>query len=225
MKIIAHRGATAERPGNTLGAFERALEIGVDAIEADVLITKDRRIVVRHDDLVQQGGRWQYVRELTLGELQQIDVGQGERIPSLEQLFDRFVGRCPVVLDIKDVGIAEPLAAVLKGHRGFDGVQVTSFLHSEIVDIGRRLPEVSRSITLAAVPVNFEGLLRDTNTKAVALFRGYLSEPVSRRLREMGVAIQVYPVNLLQEASVFASWGVEAIYTDNPGVMQPLRGR
>src|SRR5580704_14699331 len=49
-RLYAHRGAAAERPENTMAAFERAVEIGVDALELDVHLTRDGRLVVAHDD-------------------------------------------------------------------------------------------------------------------------------------------------------------------------------
>ena len=212
-------------PENSLAAFERALEIGVDAIEADLQVTKDGRLIARHNDLIQRDGQWSFVRELSLEELQQIDLGNGERIPSLEQVFERFHGRCPIVLDVKAFGMAEPLASFLLKRRAQRDVHVTSFLHVEIAEIGRLAPELDRSITFAAMPIRFEGLLQDAGTKAVVLYRGYLNEAIVRHLRDLGVGVQVYPVNLVGEAQAFASWGVRGIFTDDPAALQSLRGQ
>ena len=49
-RLYAHRGASAERPENTIPAFERAIEIGVDALETDVHLTRDGALIVVHDD-------------------------------------------------------------------------------------------------------------------------------------------------------------------------------
>jgi len=57
-EIIAHRGASRERPENTLAAFNRAAELGADAVELDVHLTKDGRLVVHHDPTV-PGASWQ----------------------------------------------------------------------------------------------------------------------------------------------------------------------
>jgi len=48
-RLYAHRGASAECPENTMPAFERAVEIGVDALEMDVHVTRDDHLVVVHD--------------------------------------------------------------------------------------------------------------------------------------------------------------------------------
>ena len=49
-RLYAHRGASAERPENTMPAFERAIEVGVDAIETDVHLTRDGHLIVAHDE-------------------------------------------------------------------------------------------------------------------------------------------------------------------------------
>jgi glycerophosphoryl diester phosphodiesterase len=225
MEIIAHRGASAECPGNTLAAFERALAIGVDAIEADLLVTRDGVLVTRHDDLIEQDGQWHYIHELSFEQLQRIDLGSGARIPSLEQFFERFHGRCRLVLDLKTFGLAAPLGKFLRERTAGAEVHVTSFLHQEIVEISRQCPAVERSIVLAAVPITFAALFADTQTQQVSLFRGYITETVVRTLHEQGIRVWAYPVDLPREAAQFASWGIEAIFTDDPAAMQAVRDR
>jgi len=221
MHVIAHRGAGSGLPENTFAAFEHALEIGVDGLEADIQLTRDGKLVIRHDDLISYKGGWRYVHELTLGELQAIDLGCGERMPSVEAFLDRFYGHCPLVLDIKAFGCAALLVPILGNRK--KGLHVSSFLHQEIKALGKYCPEVERAITIAAVPVRYEDLLNASNARAVSVFRGYLTEAVVRGLTEQGVALRAYPVNLLPEAKRFADWGVQAVYTDDPAALQPVR--
>jgi glycerophosphoryl diester phosphodiesterase len=223
MKIVAHRGASRACPENTRRAFERALAIGVDGIEADLLMTKEGRIVVRHDDLIQHHREWYAVRELTFEELQQIDVGEGERLLLFEQFLEAFYGRALIILDLKTFGLAAPLASWLEARGAIEGVEVSSFLHAEIVEMARRLPSIGRSLIVTALPMRFEWMVEETGAKAVALHRSFLNESITRQVRHLGIAVRAYPVNLPREASRFASWGVDAIYTDDPAAMQALR--
>lgn len=97
--VIAHRGASAYAPENTMAAFKRAVEIGADAIELDVKLTKDRVVVVIHDDRVDRttdGSGW--VKYLSYEEIKNLDAGSsysdifsGELIPTLDQVL-RGVG-------------------------------------------------------------------------------------------------------------------------------------
>jgi len=115
--VVGHRGAAGLAPENTLASFRRALQIGVDAVELDVLLTADGEVVVHHDfhlkpDIARTpDGEWlklqptPSIKELTLGELKTYDVGRlkpftkysnrypeqvpvdGERIPTLRELI------------------------------------------------------------------------------------------------------------------------------------------
>ncbi len=95
---IAHRGASAQYPENTLLAFQKAIEQGVDYIEMDLHLTKDREIVIIHDETLERTTNGKgYVWDHTLTELRQYDAGQGERIPTLAEVID-LVRSTPVRL-------------------------------------------------------------------------------------------------------------------------------
>ena len=216
MKMIAHRGASLERPENTLSAFERALEIGVDAIETDLLSTKDHRLVVRHDDLIQKDPNRRYIRELTFDELQ-------AQIPSLESVFETVRGRSPLILELKSEGLVNLLTEFLRRKKWDQPIHVTSFLPEEVKRFANEFPEIERSITLSALPSQYQTLLQECQTKQVSLHRGFLTEELVRKLKQEGITIRVYTVNWPKEAERFASWGVDAVFTDDPAAMQFLR--
>ncbi|HDI31391.1 MAG TPA: glycerophosphodiester phosphodiesterase, partial [Thermofilum sp.] len=89
MIVIGHRGMRFVEPENTLRAIERALRCGVDAVEVDVRMTKDGRLVLMHDETVDRTtdgeGR---VRDLTFNEIRRLDAGKGERVPTLEEVLE-----------------------------------------------------------------------------------------------------------------------------------------
>ncbi len=77
-KLYAHRGAAAERPENTMPAFERALEIGVDALEMDVHLTRDGHFIVSHDETgARMTGRRVVWNDVDLTDAQRLDAGWG----------------------------------------------------------------------------------------------------------------------------------------------------
>ncbi len=103
--IIAHRGASAYEPENTLRAFRKALEMGADAIELDVRQSADGVIVVVHDeDLKRIAGIGKRVRECTYSELSQIRVLGSEPIPKLEDVLSEFGNRIPLFIEVKEAG-------------------------------------------------------------------------------------------------------------------------
>src|SRR5690625_4206670 len=95
-KIFAHRGSSGTHPENTMSAFKEAERVGADGIELDVHYTKDDQLVVIHDNTVNRTTKGKgRVRDLTLGELLQLDAGShiatqfsGEKIPTFEEVLD-----------------------------------------------------------------------------------------------------------------------------------------
>lgn len=109
LEIIAHRGASADAPENTLPAMKLAWEQGADAIELDLWLSKDGKLVVFHDSETKRfDGQSRPVASLTLGELRQLDVGsfkgaafKGERIPALEPILATIPPGRRAVLELK----------------------------------------------------------------------------------------------------------------------------
>src|SRR3989449_9458057 len=138
--VIAHRGASAAAPENTLAAFRLAADLGADGIELDVRGTADGQLVVLHDASVNRttdgAGR---VAALTLDQLRRVDAGKkfgpsfrGERIPLLSQVFEVVAGRLLVDVEIKAAGVeAGPLGLIRR--IGMGGAGLLSSLRFEIV--------------------------------------------------------------------------------------------
>lgn len=107
---IAHRGAAALEPENTMRAIELALRLGVEMVEIDVRPCADGTLMVVHDDdLYRVAGVRRRVSTSTVAELRGIDVGKGERIPTLEDVLALLRGRALVNLDQKVDNIAPQL--------------------------------------------------------------------------------------------------------------------
>lgn len=102
MKRIAHRGLSAVYPENTLLAFQKALEAGADGIETDLRLSLDEEVILFHDaDLKRITGYDNRPEALTLAALKKLDAGEGESIPSLDELLQLTQGRATLILEIK----------------------------------------------------------------------------------------------------------------------------
>lgn len=146
-KIIAHRGASAHAPENTMAAFQLALDQGADGIELDVMLTKDNRIAVIHDDTVNRttngSGR---VRDMTLAELQALDAGEGEKIPSLDEVLDRYGGRFLINIELKNYSsvldsLPTEVAKVVKSSGLIESLLISSFNPFNIARFRKQIPE------------------------------------------------------------------------------------
>jgi len=102
MKIIAHRGFSADYPENTLLAFEKALQAGADGIETDLQLSRDGEVILFHDDKLKNiTGAEGTVQTLSLAELKALDAGRGERIPTLDELLRLTNAQATLILEIK----------------------------------------------------------------------------------------------------------------------------
>lgn len=120
---VGHRGTVHLAPENTLAAFRKAIELGLDLIEIDVRETRDGHLVIMHDATVDRttNGKGR-VADLTLEEIKRLDAGSwfspkfaGERVPTLEEALDLMKGRALADIDFT-AGTPEKLVEVLSRH-------------------------------------------------------------------------------------------------------------
>ncbi len=141
--IIAHRGASKIAPENTLKAFKKAIELKADFIEFDVLETKDGKIVVCHDEEISKlTGQHGFIRELTLQELKTFDFGEGEKIPSFEELIEVTKGKINLNCEVIVKGISDKVIKILKKYDLTDSVLISSFKREELLKFQKIDPTV-----------------------------------------------------------------------------------
>ena len=103
--VIAHRGASGERPENTHAAFERAIALSADMIETDLHLTRDGVVVIHHDASLARLGAPGEIRDRNAAELAGLDASLGagvfESIPTLLDLLDRYAARIQFNLELK----------------------------------------------------------------------------------------------------------------------------
>ena len=146
--IIAHRGASADEPENTLRAFARAIEQGAQMIELDLDQTADGQVIVMHDATLERTtnlrGR---VAELSLAEIRQADAGKGERVPTLDETFDLTLGKARLYLEIKEARAAANMLKAIRARGCEDDVMLASF----DLELMRRLGDEVKDIELGLI--------------------------------------------------------------------------
>ncbi|MBN2157475.1 MAG: glycerophosphodiester phosphodiesterase [Candidatus Lokiarchaeota archaeon] len=131
--VIAHRGACYEAPGNTLLAFEKAVEAGAEMIEFDVHKTSDNHIVVIHDKTTKRTSEINInVHNSTLQEVKEIPLKQDLRIPTLEEVFKKFKGKLYFQIEIKQREIAPLILSLIDQYDVHDQCLISSFWHKEL---------------------------------------------------------------------------------------------
>jgi glycerophosphoryl diester phosphodiesterase len=132
LPVVGHRGAAGDYPENTLLSFDKALEQGADALELDVRMSSDGQAVVIHDPSVDRTTDGSgAVRSFTVAQLRALDAGEGQGIPTLEDVLARYADT-PLILEVKEEEVAAAAAAALIRHGAAKRVLVGSFVHAAL---------------------------------------------------------------------------------------------
>ena len=155
MLVIAHRGVHVVVPENTLAAFEAAVALGANGIEADVRISLDGLPVLIHDRVIASG---QPVADLTRREIEQT---VGHEVPTLDEALEQFSGVLWNV-EIKTTNALSSVIRVLERHQAGHRIVVTSFCHDLVATCASAL-KVNCGLLIAHRPRTLGSLLADFN--------------------------------------------------------------
>lgn len=223
MRTVAHRGASALAPENTLRAVEVAIEYRVDLVEVDVHLSRDGQLVVHHDALVRIGERPVPIGSAIAAELREAVVG-GERVPLLADLLDLAGSRIGVYVELKAEGTGEALAALVR--RGGVATELIggSFQPSEVSALRRLAPGIPRSVLFRRRPVPE---MIDTCRAVAARYAHPCARPIGpgtiAALHAAGLLVMTPHSNDLEEARRFRRAGSDCIASDDPRILAQLR--
>jgi len=100
---IGHRGAMGYQPENTLISFEKAIQLGVDMIEMDVEKCKTGELIIIHDQKVDRTTNGEgYVADFSFEEIKKLDAGNGEKIPTVQEVLNLVKNRVKINLELKN---------------------------------------------------------------------------------------------------------------------------
>jgi glycerophosphoryl diester phosphodiesterase len=222
--VIAHRGASAEAPENTLAAVELAIDQGADWVEIDVQLHGSGEVLVFHDrDFKRVSRSATTLHDASMESLKTLDIGSWfdprfaeERTPTLREVLDTCRGRCGVLIELKHYGkddklearvVEEVEAAAMVGQ-----IQLMSLDQRSVRKLRRLRPSwpvgLLSSVALGdltRLKIDFLGL----NAKAA-------TPALIDRAQWAGIEVYVWTINDPVEMSAMASRGVAGLITDRP---------
>jgi glycerophosphoryl diester phosphodiesterase len=235
--LIGHRGYPARYPENTMASFRGAMESGCDMIELDVTLTRDRKVVVIHDDTLDRTttgkGR---VGECSLEEIKTLDAGSwfdarfaSERVPELLEVLKLTVGRCMLNIEIKTSAVEEDfpadaiehqVVALVKSGGAMDRVIISSFDQRVLQRIAAmEAPPAIALISGHAADRNVLDLL--LALKAFSWhprFKALTRDQVDM-LHAAGLKIFPWTINTREEAKKILTLGVDGLICNELRVM------
>lgn len=223
--IIAHRGASAGAPENTLAAFGLAAEEGAHGVELDVRLTADGKVVVIHDATVDRttAGAGAVAR-MTAEQLRSLDAGMGQSIPTLDDVFQAFGPALLYNVELKSAGFRDRGLEVAVADR------VAAYHLENQVVVSSFNPFALRRARRCLSRTTMTGRLwrRGPRWLAHALAQKEADHPFHTLVdrgyvawaREHGYRVHVWTVDDAAEARRLASLGVHAIITNHPQLIR-----
>jgi glycerophosphoryl diester phosphodiesterase len=214
---IGHRGAAGHAPENTLAAIRKGIALGVDFVEIDVRRTADDVLVVLHDETVNRttNGKGR-VDRLSLQEVKKFDAGNGEHIPTLEEVLKAAEGEAGLMLELKVKGVAQQTAEVVREAGFRDPVIYASFLHDELKHVRTVDPE-------ATLMVLFGGLSRASVARAVKYGPSYVglrhnkaTRPLVDAFHRADLLVFVYTADAPSDIKHALSLDVDGVISNFP---------
>ena len=219
LAIIGHRGAAALAPENTLASFRLAVRLGVDAVELDVQ-RSGHELVVIHDDRVDRTtdgtGR---VADLPFEALRRLDAGDGERIPTLEEVLEVVPPSVAVNVELKGADTAAPTAERLEGHQR--PLLVSSFDWAELRRFHQRCPGIACAPLCGRWRRDLRKVADELGAWSVNLADRSATADRVAAIRGWGCRCLVYTVNDPDRAVELAALGATGIFTDDPSRFAP----
>ncbi len=227
---IAHRGASGRglAPENTLAAFEKALDIGVDMLEIDVRVTGDGQLIVLHDPSLDRTTDCEgIVREMGLDEIRQADAGDGERVPILREVFDLARNRAPILLEIKSDFIAERVVQAIADAQIEEQVVVQSFNPQTVERVKRLAPHLPSSLLIGELPTTpsrvrarrLVSQVLEVGANTLSIWHATLTPSLIEEMRKRGIAVWAWTVDEEITMRDLAMMGVQGLVTNYPDVL------
>ena len=230
MKNFAHRGFSGKYPENTILAFQKALEEGVDGIELDVQLTSDGELVIIHDERVDRTTNGKgLVVSYTLEELRKLDASYIYRgkmgfhpIPTLREYFE-LVKDSPIVTNIalktginEYPGIEEKVYAMIKEYHLEERIIISSFNHYSVMRMKALAPELVYgflSDTWIYQPGQY------TKSHGVACYHPVflqLKQEIVDEVKAAGIVINTWTVNAEEQVRDLYAKGVDTVIGNYP---------
>ena len=221
MKVIAHRGASAQAPENTLLAIETALNLKVDAVEIDIHLVEDQLVVI-HDRWLHKTTNGQgRLKDITFAQLRSLDAGKGQLVPTLWEVLNLVRGRCELNVELKSERTVEPLLSML--HKaieqlGFSQSQfiISSFNHHLLQEIKQTDKTWRIGALTGSRPLGFARFAEELDAYSINIDVDFVDPLFVDDAHGRGLKVFVYTVDHEEDIEDLLAIGVDGIFTNDP---------
>ena len=218
--FIAHRGAMGYEPENTLAAVRKAFTMGAPCVEIDVHYI-DNHLMVFHDDRLERTSNGSgYISKQSFDYLRSLDAGNGQLIPTLEEVCQLIDAQSCLNIELKGINTAKPVAALIQKllSSGWDkkSFLISSFRHRELVVMKKVMPDIRIGALIHGLPVDDAKFAEDIGAFSVhpslkCVDKHFVDDAHDRCLR-----VYVYGVDHVEDIEKMYQLGVDGVFTAYP---------
>ncbi|MFT4798289.1 MAG: glycerophosphoryl diester phosphodiesterase [Candidatus Azotimanducaceae bacterium] len=213
---IGHRGASGHAPENTLKAFELAINMGCTWIELDVYCVDGELVVIHDDDVDRTTNGRGAVMSLGFEALRQLDAGDGERIPTLQEVLDLCDRRISINVELKGPDTARAVSHVLNSalNDGWhqDQFLLSSFNHKELAKADAKFQRGA----LFYKSADYISQAQSLDATAINLSHKLVTEAIVLEAHDQSLKVLIYTVNTRKEMQALKDMGVDGVFTNFP---------
>ncbi len=224
MIVFAHRGASAYETENSVASIKKALQLGTSAIEIDVQMTKDRKLVLHHDFKLKNSKT--YIRNITFDELIK-NSGTGDTLDSLENVISLIPDSVILNIEIKSQArhrqnLELDLLKILEKYHRLENTIISSFDHHCIKKIYKLNKQVKLGLLFYRVPLKIKTYIKNTGITPYCINFSVrkVNKDVVESVHNCGSKIFVYTVNNVVLARKLQNMGVDGIFSDYPDILK-----
>lgn len=236
--IIAHRGASAYAPENTISAFEKAIEMGAVIIETDVHQTKDSVVVIMHDLSLDRTTNGEgLIKDISSSDFKQLSIKLQKTVlkenpPTLEEAIIAINGRCKLLIELKKgnsyyPNIEKHIVDLIAKYNAQNWIStIHSFEKEPLINFAKRDSSINLQklivFNLPLVSFNFDKhFSKDDfkNWEGVNVYYKFCSKRVIKKIHKLGKTVYVWTVNKPRKARKLAKRGVDGIITNKPDIL------
>lgn len=218
--VVGHRGAAGVFPENTLKGFRYAIELGVDLVECDVHLTRDGHLIVMHDEKVDRTTDGAgLVRELDLGSIRELAAGEGERVPTLDEVLATVGGKVGLLCELKGEGVEDAAVDAVIARAMEAEVMFTSFNLDRLARVRRRGDHLQIGAIFADPSHEDVERALGLGARAIGVHYKNVSLGFVQQALDAGLDIRAWNPDTLAEQKAMIALGVGGISTNRPDIL------
>ena len=218
--VVGHRGAAGVVPENTLRGFRYAIELGVDYVECDVHLTRDGHLVVIHDETVSRttNGRGR-VRDLDFMIVRSLDAGEGQQIPTLDEVLATVRGRVRLLCELKGEGVEDAAVDAVLARDMAEEVIFTSFHLDRLARVRERGDDLQIGVIFRDPGEDDLRRAVDLGACSVGIHYRNLCLRLVDEAHNLGLDVRAWNPDTLREQKAMIALGVDGVSTNRPDIL------